>query len=332
MTNNYNLPKALVRAISLDTHRADGDISTTQLLKNPREFWLTARHSEEIEEDAISKLWALFGTASHAIAERGECAESLVEEYLKAEFNGIKLTGSLDLYEDGILWDYKTVSVWGVLLLDAQKKAQFIGQLNTYAYMLKKQGMEVKGLRILAIMRDWVSSKAKFDPSYPDFQAQVIEIPLFTEQQQLQYIFSRIERLMKYKDVPDNELPECTEAYRWAKPSEYAVMKKGRKSAVRLFDSEKMANDYIVEKFSKTEKVISSDEPDYNRVIGTNIKIDKNYSVEARKGDLFKRCEYCSGRKFCNQTEYTEVEWRREHQNIKVEMGFNQFMEETKQW
>ena len=312
MTNKYNLPKALVRAISLDTHRADGDISTTQLLKNPREFWLTARHSNEIEEDAISKLWALFGTASHAIAERGESANSLVEEYLKAEFNGIKLTGSLDLYEDGILWDYKTVSVWGVLLLDAQKKAQFIGQLNTYAYMLKKQGMTVKGLRILAIMRDWVSSKAKFDPSYPDFQAQVIEIPLFTEQQQLQYIFSRIERLMKFKDVPDNELPECTEAYRWAKGGVFKVYKGTNKTAVR--GGANLSSQADAEKFIQTL------DPKFK------------YRIEEKKGDLFKRCEYCSGRKFCNQTQYTEKEWRREHQNIKVEMGFNQFMEETKQW
>jgi len=311
-TNKYNLPKALVRAISKDSHRAGGDLSTTQLLKSPREFWLSVRHSSEIEEDAISKLWALFGTASHSIAERGETENSLVEEYLKAEFNGVKLTGMADLYEDGILWDYKTVSVCGVLLLDPQKKAQLIGQLNTYAYMLKKQGMEVKGLRILDIMRDWVASKAKFDPKYPDFQAQVIEIPLFTEQQQLQYIFARIERLMKYKKTPDDELPLCTEAYRWARGGAFKVYKGTNKTAVRGGANLSSQED--------AEKFIQTLDPKFK------------YRIEEKKGDLFKRCEYCSARKFCNQTQYTEVEWRREHQNIKVEMGFNQFMEETKQW
>ena len=312
MTNKYNLPKALVRAIELDTHRAGGDFSTTQLLKNPREFWLTARHSEEIEEDAISKLWALFGTASHMVAERGETQDSLVEEYFKIEFNGLRLTGSADVYEDEIVWDYKTLSVWSILLLDDQKKAQFIGQLNTYAYALIRQGLSVKGLRILALLRDWTSSKAKFDQSYPDYQAQVIEIPLLTEQQQLKYIFSRIERLMKYKDTPDDELPECTEVYRWAKGGAFKVYKGTNKSAVR--GGANLSSREDAEKFITT--------------LDSKFK----YRIEEKKGDLFKRCEYCSARKFCNQTQYTEKEWRREHKNIVVNMSYEKFMEETKQW
>lgn len=304
MTNNYNLPKALVRAISKDTHRAGGTLSTTQLLKSPREFWLTARH--EFEEDAISKMWAVFGSASHAVAERGENEQSLVEEYFKIELNGITLTGMLDLFEDGVLWDYKTVSVWSLLLLDHQKSAQFIGQLNTYAYALSKAGMHVRALKILMIMRDWQASKAKFDTSYPDFQVQVVEVPLFNEEQQLSYILKRIDRLMQFKDTPDDELPLCSEAYRWVKPSKFAVMKGTNKKATKLCDTLEEAELY------------ASDIPQSR--------------VEERKADLFKRCEYCSAREFCSQTEYTENDWRREHKDIKVQMSYDEFIKETEQW
>ena len=37
-------------------------------------------------------------------------------------------------------------------------------------------------------------------------------------------------------------MPACTPEERWAKPDKWAVMKHGRKSAVKVFDSEEEAN------------------------------------------------------------------------------------------
>ena len=306
ITNNYNLPKALYNAILNDTHRAGGDLSVTQLLKNPREFWLTARHSNEIEEDAITKLWALFGTAVHNIAERGETADSLVEEFMKINIAGVNLTGILDLFENGVLWDYKTVSVNKVLFLDNQKKAELTAQANIYAYMFNKLfGFEVKELKDLFLMRDWISSKAKYGSNYPNYQAQAVSLPLFTKEQQKALIVQRIEWLMKFKDVPDDELPLCSEKYRWVKPSKWALMKDGNKKAVKLFDNQDEAESAMT---------------------------DPKHYVEERKENLWTRCAYCSARNFCNQTEYEEEEFERYHKAIVVDMSFNQFMNEVKEW
>lgn len=313
VTNNYNLPKALYRAVAKDTHKAGGDFSVTQLLKSPREFWLKARHDPEIKQDAISMLWALLGTASHTVAERGEDENSIVEEYMKIEFNGVTVTGMLDLFEKGILWDYKTMSVYGVKLLDSQKKAQFIAQLNMYAYMFTKlTGFKVNGLRILAIMRDWVASKAKFDSSYFDFQAQVIEIPLFSEEQQRQIFINRIEYLLKFKDVPDNELPFCSPKYRWSKPPVYKVYKNNNKQAVRGGANFKTCEE--------AKRFIDNLDPKHK------------YRVEAISGEEWKRCEYCSSHEFCNQTQYSEKDWRREHKNIVVNMSYDEFLKEAQEW
>ena len=72
----------------------------------------------------------------------------------------------------------------------------------------------------------------------------------------------------------DGTTPECTAEERWAKPDTYAVMKKGRKSALRLLPTEEKAKEYIG---------------------------DQNLSIEFRKG-VSTRCEgYCEVSQFCKQ-------------------------------
>ena len=313
MTNNYNLPKALVNALTNDTHRGGGDFSTTQLLKSPREFWLTARHSHEIETDAIENMWALFGTASHNIAERGETADSLVEEFMKINIAGVTLTGIFDIFENGVLWDYKTKSVNSLFFFDAQAKATLTSQANIYAYMARKLfELDIKQLKDLFILRDWTRAKAQYNKDYPSTQAQVVELPLFTEEQQKDLIIQRIEWIMKFKDVPDELLPECTKEYRWASPTVYKVYKGNNKTAVRggaNFSSCSEAKAFIDE-----------------------LDPTKKYRIEAIEGNNWRRCEYCSSRAFCNQTQMEEPELRKEHKEIKVNMTYDELMREVKLW
>lgn len=303
ITNHSNLPKTLVRAITNHEHKSDADISASQLLKSPRAFWLGIRHFDKMEQDAQSQIWALFGTASHAVAELGEGENTLVEEYFSnIPIGNYSVSGTADLYEDGYIYDYKTVSVWSLIFLDDAKIAEYVSQLNTYAYAFRREGMEVKGLKIVMIMRDWQASKAKFDAKYPDSQIKVLDIPMFTQEQTEQYLKERITYLMSFKDVPDDELPLCSSSYRWAKPSKWALMKDGRKSAVKLFDNQDDA-----------ESAMTS----------TN---DSKYYIEERKADEWKRCEYCSASQFCNQTKYIK-EPLKENKELKYSMSFEKFME-----
>ena len=300
ITNNQNLPQTLVNAINNHEHKSGADISASQLLTSPRAFWLAKRHNAEIEQDVSSMIWALFGTAVHGIAEMGESKNSLAEEYFsKVQVGDFSVSGTADLYEDGIIYDWKTVSVWSLIFLDDAKLAEYVSQLNAYAYFYRKAGMEVKGLKIVMIMRDWQKSKSTFDVNYPASQVKVLNIPLFSQEQTEQYLKTRINYLMSFKDVPDNELPLCSKAYRWAKPSKWALMKKGRKSAIKLFDNEEEAS---------------------------NALTDSNQYVEERKADEWKRCEYCSARAFCNQTQFIEKP-ARENKELKVNMTYKKFME-----
>jgi len=300
ITNRQNLPQTLVNAINSHEHKSDADISASQLLKSPRAFWLGIRHNAEIEQDVSSMIWALFGTAVHGIAEMGESKNSLAEEYFsKVQVGNFSVSGTADLYEDGIIYDWKTVAVWSLIFLDDAKLAEYISQLNAYAYFFRRANMKVKGLKIVMIMRDWQKSKADFDCKYPSSQVKVLDIPLFTQEQTEQYLKTRIDYLMSFKDVPDDELPLCTRVYRWPKPSKWALMKTGRKSAVKLFDKKEEAESQVT---------------------------DEKYYIEERKGDEWKRCEYCSAWKFCNQTKYVETPIR-ENPELKCSMSFDKFME-----
>ena len=70
ITNNKKLPTAIVNAIKSHHHQG-GFISASKATVSPREFWLSKRHHGEFTEDASNMIWALFGTAFHAIVEQG---------------------------------------------------------------------------------------------------------------------------------------------------------------------------------------------------------------------------------------------------------------------
>ena len=115
LTNNAGLPQALVDAVTNDPYYQSGHISVTGLIQPPRIRQLTARHRDEITIDASDRIWMLVGSNTHAIIERADQKDALQEERLSMEVAGWKVTGATDLYEAGVITDFKTTSVWSVL-------------------------------------------------------------------------------------------------------------------------------------------------------------------------------------------------------------------------
>ena len=275
ITNKLGLPDALVAAVESHNHKG-GDYSASGLRKPARMYWLEKRHNGELERDVSEMIWAIFGTAVHAVIEKAERPDQLAEEYLSTTIMGRKVSGIADMYDHGVIQDWKTTSVWSYIYLDDEKIKDYESQLNTYAYLYRQAGFEVTGLQIVQLFRDWQKSKAKYDKQYPQVPAAKININLWTEEEQRRYLEERVWYYESHRDTEDFLLPECTEKERWAKPSSWALMKKGRKTAVKLHATE--------------EEAIDDAE---TRGAG--------YYVEERKGELWKRCEYCNARDFCNQ-------------------------------
>tara|TARA_R110000822_G_scaffold65505_4_gene160291 strand:+ start:1173 stop:2027 length:855 start_codon:yes stop_codon:yes gene_type:complete len=275
ITNHLNLPQPIVDAVANDPYNSgDSDISVTRLIAPPRQVYLNKKHHEELVEDCSDRLFSLMGQAMHHILERGGDLEGhrIIERRLFVLIGGWKLSGQIDIWEDGTLDDYKFTSVWETMNGLSPEK---IAQLNILKWLCERNGIYVKKLRIVAMYRDWSKTKSKTERDYPKHQIGVIESPMWSEQETLEYICDRID-LHKAAEI---ELPECTDEEMWARPTKYAVMKEGNIKAKRLLDSHADALEWAV-----TKKLTM-----------------KDHYIEERKGEKV-RCEnYCAAAAFCKQ-------------------------------
>ena len=283
ITNHFNVPEPLVALARKEYYsKGKADYSVTEIMSPPRIQRLKRKHWDDMEQDVTDMLWSMLGSALHVVAERSEVIDHLNEERLFMEIDGVTLSGSIDLQQHvkgGVaLKDYKFTSVWAVM----NDKPEWEQQLNVYGWMVHKiKGVDIKGLQICAILRDWSTRKAQTESGYPQAQIQMVDIPIWSFDKTEKYVHERIE-LHKESKVQadwDEELPECTEEERWMRTTTYAVKKEGRKSAVRVFDAQEDAVKLIEESEDK-----------------------KKLSIEVRKGEPV-RCtgNYCGVNKWCSQ-------------------------------
>lgn len=279
ITNKLKLPVGLVNAVSTERHNKPGTLSVTTLLKGVKEVLLTERHWDEMTDDASDRVWAVFGTAVHALLEH-EGPGEFAEEQMGLKVGGITVTGRIDNYnmETATITDWKTASVWKVKMQDFD---DWYWQGILYAWILRKNGFPAKKCRFIALLKDHSKSKARIDSQYPASPCYVYQFNVRKKDMLAAEILvcKKTAEYRKYRDTPDDEIPPCTPEERWADDEKWAVMKSGRKSAVRLFDSEEAAAFFCAEMTEKGEK---------------------GYSVEYRPGQSRKCLDYCPARAFCD--------------------------------
>lgn len=277
ITNYKNLPESLVKAITFDDYsKGDATISVTSLWKSPRVVELESKYADHITQDASEMIWVLFGKCIHEILRRSD-TKALTETRLSEEILGWKVSGQFDRFveEDGLLQDYKITSAW-TLVFDSRHK-DWTNQLNSYAHLLRKQGHKVKRIEVVAILRDWSAREARTKPDYPQSPVQIISLDLWDHDKTQALLEEQVRKHIEGK----LNLPLCTEEEQWAKPTVYAVMKEGRKSALSLCMTQDQAN---------KEK----------EGLGYEHGVNKVY-IEVRPGEKTKCESYCSVKKFCSQ-------------------------------
>lgn len=276
LTNHLHLPEQIENAVRRDDYNNGGTYSATTLLKDPKEIILTKRHDNEIVRDVSEQIYALLGTSVHYILEKNQESETqFKEERLYWLFGDDIVSGKFDLYDmkEERVYDFKTTSVFTYILGDTEK---YRFQLLVYGLLLRKNGFPCKHGRIIQIFRDWSRTKAKFDKSYPQMPVNTIDFN-FTDKDFDEIeadIWKRLNNINKYKDTPDDKIPVCSKENRWATDDKFAVMKKGRKSALRVLNSRDEAELWM----------------EYN----------KGDYIEERPAESRKCMDYCSCCEFCN--------------------------------
>lgn len=274
LTNRMRLPEAMVRAVSNDAYTKSGaDFSVTEILSPPYMVRLRSQYADQIVEDVSDRIWSLLGQSVHSIIERAADPEdTLTEVTLVTEFEGVKLKGTFDhvTISTAELCDFKVTTVYK--LKGGKLPEEWVQQTNIYRWMLhRERGVAINSMAIIAILRDWSKREAERDQDYPQAQVVRLEIPIWPLEVTEAFVRSRLD-LHKQKD-----LPGCSDEEIWAKPSKWAVMQRGRKTAVRLLDSNEEAEAYIARE----------------RIVGA--------SVQYRPG-VATRCEsYCAVSKWCQQ-------------------------------
>ena len=327
VSNREDLPELLYTALAENRPPVPGEIHVTQLISPVlcdvlrRNFW------SALEEDASERMFRLMGKGLHAaIANDGriehvrkvltdvvkdfhamdpdivwtvlqdllKALDSLnrfgIESNLELDIAGWHLVGTDDHYDEALakVMDWKCTTVWSIIFNDHNWEEQ----LNIYAYIRRKLGYEVKSLEVWTLLRDWQKNKAKWghDPKYPKVPFARVELPLWTVERQEKYILERLDLFTKVIDG-DIKAPECTPKEKWQSPTQYKVMKKGKKTA-------EIATIYNPAK-EKREPILSVAEA-LEAASAKKLKVDgENIYVQEFPG-MDKRCEdYCVVNVFC---------------------------------
>lgn len=284
-TNRLNLPAPIVEAIvNSGYNKGESDITATGIIEPIRIHVLKERHNEQLVEDVSDRIYSIQGQSIHTLLERAAVALKkegwIAETRYYMQMGGYKLGAQIDVYDSntGTLQDYKVTSVYSVK--DGVKE-DYAKQLNIQAECMRQNGLEVKTLQIVAILRDWSKGERDRDVQamgelarYPEHQVKILNVPLIPQEEVRAYIAARLQDLKATQE--GGPLPMCTEEERWQRPSVWAVMKKGQKRAVRLLDSEKTA-------------------------IALQENLGKDHYLEYRPGESIRCNNYCPVKDFCDQ-------------------------------
>ena len=241
LKNEMNLPQEFVDAVTFQKPCQE-IIRVTSLIDSPRIRQLRIRHWESLSEDVSERVWALLGQAVHLLLAQKERPDSFVEERLKMKIGGKTVSGQSDLLRGTHLDDWKVTSAWTVVFNPAGRE-EWKHQVNVYRKLWNINAFDVKTMRIITILRDWTRNKALSDHNYPQLPIQTFDIPIMDNMDE--YIEKRVELHKQAESLGDDDLPVCTDEERWISKSNWAVMKEGRKSAVRSKDTEAEAQAYF---------------------------------------------------------------------------------------
>jgi len=281
LTNKTGLPEPIVNAIKNDGYSNGGaDFSVTGLLRSGYMNHLYKEHADGLVEDASDRIFSLLGQAVHGILERSALIlksdessigkavcitrmvvrnmllrkpkDYIVEKRLFADIDGYKVSGQMDVIHNKTIQDYKITTVYKL-----NDTSDFEKQLNIYRLLCHLNGIEVDKLQANMIFRDWSKMKAIRDHNYPQTQVAIIDLPVWSLDETREFVSARIaEQVAK---------TPCTEKERWSRGGNYAVMKKGAKRAVKLFDDKESAEQFMPTHKDSSKLYIEYREPEYIR-------------------------------------------------------------------
>jgi hypothetical protein len=270
ITNKFFYPQSVVEAVKADLYQPNKDVyRVTELIDSPLIKRLLVEHWDNLYVDADEIVYSsLFGTAFHRFLSGFE-VDALVEKRWNVNKRGTIITGQTDIFRpEGIIEDVKTQSAWSFVF----GNPNWVRQLNCYAYLIRANGYPVKEVWISCFLRDWSKFEAMKgrNKEYPAHKFHRVQVPLWSEGKQEQYINARLDLHLSSEDYV------CNDDERWRRKTTWAVKKTGIKTAKRVLDTNEEAEKWIRDKNPKGD-----------------------IFIEKRMGGCIRCQDYCRVRSVC---------------------------------
>jgi hypothetical protein len=277
-TNKLNLPEFLFNIVNKNDHISNPlSYGVTSLLSPVRETILRKKFDNELSEDVNDMINMIFGSAFHKLMEEHDKSDSLKEYKISFEIPETKrfLSGIIDKYDQNnfIVYDYKTTTTYKVI---ENEFDDYKLQGLMYAWLLKQEKKHVEKITFQLFLKDFSKSKSERTDNYPEsaFYEWNYTIKPNDLKEIEEFITHKMKRLKINEDLPIDLLDMCSDEERWYSGDSYAVIKIGKQKAERVFNTEKEAFDYSMNK-------------------------SPNSVIHKRKG-TYNKCEkYCSVRTIC---------------------------------
>lgn len=293
MKNSKNLPEWLVEVVGKTRNQyspgEETDYSATSLIVPPMIYALEKKYQPE--DDVNDALSAFLGTAMHDKIEEHlkDNPRYLVEKryYKKIHVpdsptkKDFVVSAQIDLYdkETKTLSDHKLSKMYSF----QHEKEEYEIQLNIQAWLLRDQGYDPQYLRINGFAKDWGATSVGRSKDYPESMYIPVSFPLWEDEDVEAYIRNSI---LEKEYAKLGQMIICTDKQRWARPASYKVKRKGRKTAIRCFDTQVAAEEYIRNMKKPTGKEYVEYVPGEDVRCKHYCKVNKycNYYIE-RHGD-----------------------------------------------
>jgi hypothetical protein len=192
--------------------------------------------------------YALMGTATHKYLSELLAEEDEYETDVKVEceIEGVKIRGEIDCIDrtTNTIVDFKTTSVWRYKFNDWDN---YFKQVNIYNYMLNDHTIE--NLRLVVFFTHYSIIERERSSNYPPAGVMELEVPMMSTEEVERYLQERVKLYKQLVNLDMKTLKEldiCTPAEKMIREEKYLLMKKGRKTPLGRFDTEKEAQDYLL--------------------------------------------------------------------------------------
>lgn len=314
LSNNENYSLSLAVWLATDEYKLPANmadyISVTGLLKPIRQIILAGRPQKTTQQRDIStNIPARRGTAFHDSVEKswknnykqamndlGYPAEAIkriiinpqphelkpdsipiyLEQRTMKRIGGYIVGGKYDFVTEGILEDFKTTGVYGYMKGSNDEDYRLQGSMYRW---LNQDIITADHMIIQYEFTDWSKLRAIIEKKkgYPQTRLLSKKIVLLSLAETESFIRNKINQVIKYKDVNEVDLPECTPKELWQSPPVYKYFK----NPAKLSRSTKNFDDYHV----------------------AHARLLKDGSIgiiQEVKGSI-RRCGYCSSYNICSQ-------------------------------